>query len=196
LHSLQSSLAPIEAWGSFRKGARQAAVAAVLYQRAGEWHIPFIARRPDLPDHPGQVALPGGRVHPGEEAWPAAAREAQEEVGVPARRLQPLGAGQPLSAAVTNYSVVPFVAWLPSPDFVFVPDPGEVSGVLEVPLARLLAAEAWADSLLPWMGRHFPWQDTRIWGLTARILADLLPHFGSALGAAAATAQGLDSTPS
>lgn len=182
LERLADRLEPVDAWGSFRRGAREAAVAAVLYKRHGEWHLPFVARRPDLPSHPGQVALPGGGVKPGEVAWAAAAREVEEEVGVAARHLRPLGAGAPIYAAVTNFSVVPFVAHLDHAEEVsFVHDARELEGVLEVPLIRLLTDDEWLEAPEPWMGRYFPVEERTIWGLTARILADLLPRFRAAL---------------
>src|SRR5262249_54166609 len=146
-------LLSLEDWGTFRAGAREAAVVAVLYRRQGAWSIPFVARRADLPSHPGQIGLPGGRVKAGETAWAAAAREAEEEIGVRAADLVPLGAGPPLYAAVTNYSVVPFVAWLPADDPTFRPDPRELDAVLEVPLERLLDPEAWREGPEPWIGR-------------------------------------------
>lgn len=181
LARLAARLRPIDAWGGFRRGAREAAVTAVLYRRHGEWHLPFVARRADLPSHPGQVALPGGGVKPGEDAWAAAAREVEEEVGVPAGELRPLGAGDPIYAAVTNFSVVPFVAHLDDPREVsFVHDARELEGVFEVPLSRLLAEAEWQEGAEAWMGRYFPVEGTVIWGLTARILDDLLPRFRAA----------------
>ena len=180
LDRLRERLSPVDRWGSFRRGARPAAVTAVLYPRAGEWHLPFVMRRSDLPDHPGQVALPGGVVRPGEDAWAGAAREVSEEIGVPASKLRPLGAGDPFYTAVSNFSVVPFVAWLPEPDPVLVHDRRELEGVLEIPLARLLREEEWLEATEPWRGRYFPWEQSMVWGLTARILADLLPRFRSA----------------
>ena len=50
----------------------------VLYRRHGDWRVPFVVRRADLPSHPGQVGLPGGMVRHGETAWEAAAREAED----------------------------------------------------------------------------------------------------------------------
>jgi 8-oxo-dGTP pyrophosphatase MutT (NUDIX family) len=144
-------------------------------------YIPFVARRADLPSHPGQVALPGGMVKAGETAWRAAAREVEEEIGVPAADLRPLGAGAPLYAAVTNFSVVPFVAWLPAQDVRFRPDPRELDGVLEVGLTRLLDETAWQQDR-PWPGRNLPVGEAVIWGLTARLLADILPPIRAALG--------------
>lgn len=180
LRRLSSSLQSFEAWGSFRTGARAAAVVAVLYRQKGEFYMPFVARRTDLPSHPGQIGLPGGQVREGESAWGAAAREVEEEIGVRSADLVPLGAGTPLYAAVTNYSVVPFVAWLPLEEVRFRPDPRELDAVLEVPLARLLDEDAWRAGAQPWPGRHFPVGDTFIWGLTARLLADLLPLISAA----------------
>ena len=173
-------LESLEGWGTFRRGAKAAAVAAVLFRREGEWYIPFVVRRQDLPSHPGQIGLPGGRVQQGEGAWEAAAREVEEEIGLPAADLVPLGAGAPLYAAVTNFSVVPFVAWLPGEDARFRADPRELDGVLEVPLRRLLDQGAWLDAGGRWPGRHFPFAGTIIWGLTAHLLADLLPRISAA----------------
>ena len=181
LERLRDRLSPIAAWGGFRRGARSAAVVAVLYDRGGQWQVPFVLRRPDLPDHPGQVALPGGVVRTGEDAWAAAAREAFEEIGVEASSLRPLGAGEPFYTAVSNFSVVPFVAWLPGPGPILVHDTRELEGVLEIPLARLLREEEWLEATEPWRGRYFPWEQSMVWGLTARILADLLPRFRAAL---------------
>src|SRR2546430_16925134 len=115
LERLSSTLQSLEGWGTFRSGARAAAVVAVLYRREGALYIPFVARRQDLPTHPGQIGLPGGMVRTGESAWQAAAREVEGGIRVPAPGLEPPRAGPPLYAAVTNVSVVPFVAWLPAP---------------------------------------------------------------------------------
>ncbi|TMC12819.1 MAG: CoA pyrophosphatase [Chloroflexi bacterium] len=182
---LSSLLQSVEDWGTFRTGARQAAVVAVLYRREGALYMPFVARRADLPSHPGQIGLPGGQVVPGESAWQAAAREAEEEIGVRAADLVPLGAGPPLYAAVTNYSVVPFVAWLGREDVRFRPDPRELDAVLEVPLARLLDQSAWQDGPRARLGRSLPIEGAVIWGLTARLLDGILPPITAALDAPA-----------
>ena len=97
---LERLFRPVDDWGEFRKGARPAAVVFVLYRQAGQWMVPFVRRRADMRDHPGQVALPGGGVLAGESAWEAAQREVAEEIGVPVGRLLPIGAGDPIYAAV------------------------------------------------------------------------------------------------
>lgn len=172
---------PVDSWGEFRKGARPAAVAFVLYRLAGAWTVPFVRRRADLRDHPGQVALPGGGVEPGESAWDAAQREVAEEIGVPLGRLVPLGAGDPIYAAVTNYSVVPFVAHLPVPVDAFVHDARELEGVLAIPLERLLDDSAWQESKDRWRFRYLAHEESVVWGLTERIVYGLAPRLRQAL---------------
>ncbi len=172
---------PIDSWGEFRRGARPAAVTFILYDADGHWRVPFVRRRADLPDHPGQVALPGGGVRAGESGWEAAQREVAEEIGVPVGRLRPLGAGQPIYAAVSNFSVVPFVAHLPDPVPAFVHDERELEGVLEIPLDRLLDDSAWLTSGEPWRFRYLAHEESVVWGLTERIVAGLAPKLREAL---------------
>jgi 8-oxo-dGTP pyrophosphatase MutT (NUDIX family) len=180
---LEQLFRPIDGWGEFRKGARPAAVVFVLYRHGGHWMVPFVRRRADLRDHPGQVALPGGGVKAGESAWAAAQREVQEEIGVAVGALTPLGAGDPIYAAVSNFSVVPFVAYLPDPVLPFVHDDRELDGVLAIPLHRLLDDSAWLESADPWRFRYLAHEESVVWGLTERIVAGLAPKLRQALGA-------------
>jgi 8-oxo-dGTP pyrophosphatase MutT (NUDIX family) len=193
LGRLEHLFVPIDGWGAFRKGARPAAVVFVLYLDGGRWMVPFVRRRADLRDHPGQVALPGGGVHPGESAWDAAQREANEEIGVPLGSLAPLGAGSPIYAAVSNFSVVPFVAHLREPIVPFVHDERELDGVLAIPLERLLDDSAWLESADPWRFRYLAHEESVVWGLTERIVAGLAPNIRQAL--AEDQTQGLRADP-
>jgi 8-oxo-dGTP pyrophosphatase MutT (NUDIX family) len=181
LGRLERLFRPIDAWGEFRRGARTAAVVFVLYESEGRWHVPFVRRRADLRDHPGQVALPGGGVHEGESAWEAGQREVAEEISVPKGALQPLGAGDPIYASVSNFSVVPFVAHLPGPVRPFVHDESELEGVLQIPLGRLLDESAWLESADPWRFRYLAHEESVVWGLTERIVAGLAPKLRQAL---------------
>jgi 8-oxo-dGTP pyrophosphatase MutT (NUDIX family) len=185
LAEIERLFSPVDAWGEFRRGARKAGVAFVLYEHGDRWQVPFVRRRADLRDHPGQVALPGGGVHEGESAWEAARREVTEEIGVPAGRLVPLGAGEPIYTAVTNFSVVPFVAHLPAPVPTFVHDERELEGVIHIPLERLLDDTAWLTSGGPWRFRYLAHEESVVWGLTERIVAGLAPRLREALAASA-----------
>jgi 8-oxo-dGTP pyrophosphatase MutT (NUDIX family) len=178
---LEQLFRPIDAWGEFRKGARPAAVVFILYRVGRRWMVPFVRRRADLRDHPGQVALPGGGVKAGESAWEAARREVQEEIGVPMDSLAPLGAGDAIYASVSNFSVVPFVAHLAEPVLPFVPDERELDGVLSISLDRLLDDSAWLESDDPWRFRYLAHEESVVWGLTERIVAGLAPKLREAL---------------
>jgi 8-oxo-dGTP pyrophosphatase MutT (NUDIX family) len=127
------------------------------------------------------VALPGGGLKPDESAWDAAQREVAEEIAVPVGRLVPLGAGDPIYAAVSNFSVVPFVAHLPDPVPVFVHDERELDGVLSIPLDRLLDDSAWLQSTQPFRFRYLAHEESVVWGLTERIVAGLAPKLRQAL---------------
>jgi 8-oxo-dGTP pyrophosphatase MutT (NUDIX family) len=181
LERLERLFKPVDGWGEFRKGARPAAVVFVLYRQAGRWMVPFVRRRADLRDHPGQVALPGGGVMAGESAWQAAQREVEEEIGVPLGTLVPLGAGDPIYAAVSNFSVVPFVAYLPDPVPSFVHDVRELEGVLAIPLDRLLDDSEWRQSEDAWRFRYLAHEESVVWGLTERIVFGLAPKLRQAL---------------
>jgi len=184
LNRLRDELRPVDGWGEFRRGARPAAVVFIVYKQAGRWMVPFVRRRADLRDHPGQVALPGGGVHDGESAWQAGEREVAEEIGVATGRLVPLGAGEMIYAAVTNFSVVPFVAHLPDPVESFVHDARELEGVLTIALDRLLDDSAWLTSEEPWRFRYLAHEESVVWGLTERIVFGLAPKLRLALEAA------------
>ena len=183
LDRLEQLFRPVAGWGEFRPGARRAAVVFILYRDPArlEWLVPFVRRRADMRDHPGQVALPGGGLKPEESAWNAAQREVAEEIGVPVGRLVPLGAGNPIYAAVSNFSVVPFVAHLPDPVPVFVHDERELDGVLSIPLDRLLDDSAWLQSTHPFRFRYLAHEESVVWGLTERIVAGLAPTLRQAL---------------
>jgi len=183
LAEIERLFAPIEGWGEFRPGSRHAAVAFILYREDGRWQVPFVRRRADLRDHPGQVALPGGGVKAGESAWDAARREVTEEIGVPAEKLVPLGAGELIYTSVSNFSVVPFVAHIPEPVPPFVYDKEELDGVLAIPLDRLLDDSAWGESAAPWRFRFLAHEESVVWGLTERMVAGLAPRLKLALDA-------------
>ena len=121
-----------------REGAtRDAAVLVPIVNRPEGLTVLFTQRSASLPDHPGQISFPGGRVDPGDASHAAAAlRETHEEVGLPPLRVALLGELASYQT-VTGYIVKPVVGWV-EPPFDVTPDPVEVADVFEVPLAFLL----------------------------------------------------------
>ncbi|TSE01686.1 CoA pyrophosphatase [Skermania sp. ID1734] len=91
--------------------ARAAAVSVAVGTDAAGATAFLLTLRPDeMRAHPGQFALPGGRVEPGETAVSAALRELHEEVGLRASKDDVLGR---LDDYVTRsgYVITPYVVW-------------------------------------------------------------------------------------
>jgi 8-oxo-dGTP pyrophosphatase MutT (NUDIX family) len=92
------------------EGSRQAAALVLVYPGPDGPAVPLTVRRDDLPHHPGQISLPGGRIDPGERPEDAALREAFEEIGVAPGEVRLVGPLSPLWVVVSNHVVRPFVA--------------------------------------------------------------------------------------
>ena len=154
--------------------ATPAAVLVPLVNRPRGLTLLLTQRSADLPDHPGQISFPGGRVEPSDPSLAhAALREATEEVGLPAERVAVLGELAPYDT-VSGYRVTPVVGWV-EPPFAVVADPVEVADVFEVPLAFLLdpANQQRHFRMLGEARRDFwaiPYGERYIWGATAAML--------------------------
>ena len=137
----------------------------------------ILTQRTDtLRRHAGQVAFPGGRLDPGEDAVAAALREAEEEIGLPPSVVTVVGAAD-LYRTVTGYAVTPVLAAVPA-DLTFTLSPQEVASVFEVPLDHLLDPANQVETDTVWRGvdrRYWEitWQDRRIWGATAAMIVNL-----------------------
>jgi 8-oxo-dGTP pyrophosphatase MutT (NUDIX family) len=116
-------------------GARGAAVVLAVTSRDGEYGI-WLTKRPSrMREHPGQFALPGGRIDEGEDYADAALRELHEELGVEVDRADVLGR---LDDYVTRsgYVITPIVCWA-GPDRETNPNPGEVAHLFFIPMNDL-----------------------------------------------------------
>ena len=133
-------------------------------------------RREHLRTHAGQVAFPGGRIDPGEDAVAAALREAWEEIGLAPARSRSWGPRRPLSHR-HRLSVIPVVGLVP-PDLDLAPHEHEVADLFEAPLSFLLdpANQQPHERRLSGPTRHYyqiDWQGRPIWGATAAMLVNL-----------------------
>lgn len=137
----------------------------------------LLTQRPrSMRDHPGQVAFPGGKIDPGEDAVTAALREAEEELGLPRAAVRVIGTSD-LYHTGTGFIVTPVVGLVP-PGLALRPDPVEVADWFEAPLALLLDPASWTVNETFWRGANrryleLDWQGFRIWGVTAAIIANL-----------------------
>ena len=98
------------------------------------------ARALKLRTHAGQLALPGGRVDPGETVEQAALRELAEELGIV---LPPTAIVGRLDDYPTRsgYLISPIIVWTP-PGTVTTPNSAEVETVFRIPLAELQRPDA------------------------------------------------------
>lgn len=62
--------------------------------------------------HPGQIALPGGRVEKNETELETAFRETFEEIGIEQEKIEILGSLSDLYVEVSQFMIHPFVGWL------------------------------------------------------------------------------------
>jgi 8-oxo-dGTP pyrophosphatase MutT (NUDIX family) len=151
-------------------GGRAAAVVMAIVP-AGDQAAFILTRRPShLSNHPGQFALPGGRIEPGETAEQAALRELEEEIAVSLTEDRILGR---MDDYVTRsgFVITPVVAWAGQVEPV--PNPEEVAEVYEVPLAVLDRDDAPRLISIPESDRpviQMPMLDNHIHAPTAAVL--------------------------
>jgi len=138
--------------------------------------IILTVRREHLRTHAGQIAFPGGRLDPGEEAVAAARREAQEEILLDPAVVDVAGSIEPYRT-VTGYVVTPVLGVIP-PDLPLQPHEHEVADWFEAPFDYLLdpANQHRRSALFQGRTRHYyeiVWEDRRIWGATAAMIVNL-----------------------
>lgn len=154
---------------------RPAGVLAAFH--ADDGRLVLTKRASGLRHHPGQIALPGGKVDPGDaDAVACALREAREEIGLPPDHLRVLGTLPP-HRTVTGFSVTPVLAVIDRP-FTPIPEAGEVDEVFALPFAHVADPARYRIERRRWRGgwRSYhaaPFGPYYLWGATARILLGL-----------------------
>ena len=120
--------------------------------RQSEAGLILTRRSAKLRDHPGQWALPGGRLDAGESPVQTALREMREEVGVHLAEDRVLGC---LDDFVTRsgFVMTPVVVWGGQGLETF-PNPEEVASVHRIPLREFLRQDAPVLDEVP--GREHP----------------------------------------
>ncbi len=134
-------------------------------------------RTAHLPSHAGQIAFPGGKIDPSDrDATAAALREAEEEIGLGADRVRPIGFLDRYRTG-TGYTILPVVAVV-EPGFTLALNTEEVADVFEVPLAFLMDPANHQRHRRPWQGRErqffaMPYEGRFIWGATAGMIRNM-----------------------
>jgi 8-oxo-dGTP pyrophosphatase MutT (NUDIX family) len=164
-----------------------AAIAAVRPIRPAAVLVPIIEhnepsvlltqRTAHLADHAGQISFPGGKIDASDESPVAAAlREAEEEIALPRRIVEPIGY---LDVHMTPFGhrILPVLARV-RPGFTVRFNKGEVDDAFEVPLAFLMTPQNHKRESRDWNGLTIrlytmPFGGRNIWGATAGILRNL-----------------------
>jgi 8-oxo-dGTP pyrophosphatase MutT (NUDIX family) len=156
---------------------REAAALLLLYPNP-DAHLVLTVRDDSLPQHGGQVSLPGGRVEPGETFRETALREAAEEIGLDPAPVRLLGELTPLEINVSRFLLHPVVG-VTDQRPALRPAQAEVARILEVSLDDLrdpahfrqeTRQRGGAEYFIP----YFHLAGQQVWGATAMVLAELL----------------------
>ena len=166
------------------RGRKVAAVLVPIFaSHDGVPSIVITQRSESLRRHAGELSFPGGRRDDADSDLGATAlREADEEIGLAASRVELLGALPPTPTVATGYAVYPFVGMI-DPGQEWVRSQREVAKIHEFSLADLRAG--FARRRIKRRGIGFTTDtyvvdDQLIWGATARILGDLFDRLDSA----------------
>lgn len=159
---------------------RKSAVLVPFIERENGWHLVLTLRSTYEGVHSAQVSFPGGKFEHGEiHPEQVAIREAGEELGIHPDEIEIIGRLSPLTIPVSRMHVQPVIAKL-SRSIPFIPDPREVSEVLEVPF-HYLADRSNVKMVEVKAGKNqkmevpaFDLGGSVIWGATAMMISELL----------------------
>jgi 8-oxo-dGTP pyrophosphatase MutT (NUDIX family) len=162
---------------------RIAAVLVPVYRdEDGRLRLVLIVRT-DRGLHGGQLALPGGKVDADDETLMATAlRETEEEIGLDPAGVQVLAELDSVRSGPTDYQVHPFLARVPA-DARWQLNPDEVAEVLTPAVEELWNPEIRRELLFTSARRPegllvdgIPIGDHVLWGMTLRLLDDVVPR--------------------
>ena len=181
----QLKMAPLPVdWRRFSLDApvshKKSAVLLLFYPEDSGVFFPLI-KRPTYPGaHSGQVSFPGGKVEPSDpDVVYTALREAEEEIGIDAGKVEVLGRLTDLYIPTSNFLVSPVLGFLAEKPR-FVPEVREVARIIPTAVSSMRQPEIRQRTLVA-IGEgqqletpYFALDGEVVWGATAMILSELL----------------------
>jgi 8-oxo-dGTP pyrophosphatase MutT (NUDIX family) len=178
-------MAPFERIESLKKGGdkskqpRIAAVMMLLYPKEGITHLVLIVRNSYEGVHSAQIAFPGGKYEEEDQIFSnTALRETHEEVGVHPDNMEIIKTFSPMYIPPSNFEVHPFLG-ICKDEICFVPDPTEVSAIIELPLSVFLNDQIIINANMSTSYAKninvpaFEIEGHIVWGATAMMLSEL-----------------------
>ena len=159
--------------------ARLAAVLLLLFPTGEDLSFLLTVRSNTLPNHRGEVSLPGGATDPEDASHIATAlRECWEELGVAPDQITVWGSLTPIYIPPSNFRITPIVGFSAQPPELK-PNTSEVSAVLTSTLRHLLDPATVVEEEWNLRGEqvHVPYfaiGGQKVWGATAIILSEFV----------------------
>ena len=152
------------------------AILILLYPDKNDIIFFLTERTNKVPHHKGQISFPGGSWETGEHLHETATRETEEEIGIPADKIEILCELTPLFVKFTGYMIHPFVGYLAEKHNI-VAQPDEVSEIFSASLSELMNPNSLQTELrtirgIPVDVPFFKFGKYKVWGATAMILSE------------------------
>jgi 8-oxo-dGTP pyrophosphatase MutT (NUDIX family) len=166
--------------------ARPGAVLVLLYPDGDDLRLPLTVRSDRLPNHRGEVSLPGGATDPEDDGPVATAlRECHEELGVDPASITIWGGLAPIYIPPSNFRIAPVIGFCEQPPPFRIND-AEVSALITVTLGELLDPTVVVSERWTLRGHEvdvpfFAIAGHKVWGATALMLSELVARIRQTL---------------
>jgi len=157
-----------------KRFVKNSSVLFLLFEENHELFVCFIKRPHHMKYHPGQIAMPGGRIERGESALETALRETWEEIGINSEDIEILGKLSELYVNVSRFLIQPFIGWLNKKP-VFKINRNEVEKIVLFPLMKYKNTFCEKEIETVTGKINSPgvcFENETIWGATAMILSE------------------------
>ncbi len=162
--------------------AANSAVLVPLFATGSDAGVVLIHRSKDGGPHSGQMGFPGGMAEEGDngDLQRTALRELEEELGIRPEDVEIIGELDQRSTIVSGLVVKPFVGIIPWP-YTLSPDPVEVQSIHASTIRTMHREVMEGDNPFNLPPPVYPVDGRPVWGLTARIIGELLVRLATVL---------------